>query len=243
MIVMSATKSERPRRTQSVAWLRGDFTAPRGAASALSRRERNKADKRRRIYSAASQLFRQHPFDQVTTQEIASVAGVSEGTLFNYVGSKAELLLLVANDFVERSLLPAVERQLREMSATTTVVDRICALLAPVVELAALQPENFAVYHRELFYGEDGPHRDQALAVVAELETRIGELIADDAPGTDAPGTLRSGLGVREAGRLVWSSIYLEVLGMSLGVECTRDRYAVLHQYVDAVVHGLLVTG
>jgi AcrR family transcriptional regulator len=201
----------------------------------LSRRERNKADKMRRIYATATRLFREQPFDQVTTLAVARAAGVSEGTLFNYVGSKAELLLLVTNDLVQTSVLPAAERQLRDMGSESTAVDRVCALLAPIVDLASAYPENFIAYHRELVYGNDGPYRDQAIATLIELDIRLGELIASE-PGS----RLRSELSPHEAGRIVWSAIYIDVLGMSLGAECVRDRHEVLRRYVNALVHGLL---
>lgn len=47
------------------------------------------------ILDAASALFASNGFDAVSTRKIAADAGVSEGTLFNYFGSKNDLLLAV----------------------------------------------------------------------------------------------------------------------------------------------------
>ena len=60
-----------------------------------TRRERGKAQKREQIFEAARTLFHAHDFSEVTTQKIADTADVAVGTLFRYVQSKDELLLLM----------------------------------------------------------------------------------------------------------------------------------------------------
>ena len=64
----------------------------------VSRRERNKADKLRRIKEAAYDLFAEKGYDQTTTREIASRAGVALGTIFTYASDKRDLLFLIFND-------------------------------------------------------------------------------------------------------------------------------------------------
>jgi AcrR family transcriptional regulator len=64
----------------------------------LGLRERNKIDKLRRIKEAASELFLSRGFDDATTREIASRAGVGIGTLFIYADDKRDLLFLVVNE-------------------------------------------------------------------------------------------------------------------------------------------------
>lgn len=59
----------------------------------LGKRERNKLDKRRRIVAAATALFQEKGFDDTTTAEIASAAGIGAGTLYLYVESKEDLLV------------------------------------------------------------------------------------------------------------------------------------------------------
>jgi AcrR family transcriptional regulator len=53
------------------------------------------------ILQAAVQLFTEEGFHASTTRKIAARAAVSEGTLFNYFGSKNELLLAILDDFYE----------------------------------------------------------------------------------------------------------------------------------------------
>ena len=48
--------------------------------------------RRAQIIDAAAQVFAEKGFHRATTREISSVAGVSEGTIYNYFDSKADLL-------------------------------------------------------------------------------------------------------------------------------------------------------
>lgn len=61
-------------------------------------RERNKAERRRRIKEAALEAFVEKGFAGATTREIAKRAGVAQGTLFLYARDKRDLLLMVIND-------------------------------------------------------------------------------------------------------------------------------------------------
>jgi AcrR family transcriptional regulator len=62
-------------------------------------RERQKAGRREDILDSASLLFRRDGFAETSIEEIAARAGLSAGTVYNYFGSKGDLLLaLVALD-------------------------------------------------------------------------------------------------------------------------------------------------
>ncbi|TCV68631.1 TetR/AcrR family transcriptional regulator [Neorhizobium sp. S3-V5DH] len=64
-------------------------------------REKNKKDKLLRIKEAAFSLFLSKGFDDTTTREIASLAGVGMGTVFVYAETKRDLLFLIVNDGLE----------------------------------------------------------------------------------------------------------------------------------------------
>ncbi len=82
---------------------------------AVSRRDRAKADKRRRIIDASRTLFSSKGFDQTTVQQIADLADVAVGTLFLYVSDKSELLLLIfkRSDRGRNSIAPRTFSRLR----------------------------------------------------------------------------------------------------------------------------------
>lgn len=67
-------------------------------------RERQKADRHRRLMDAALLLFREKGYGAVRTDEIASAAQVSVGTLYNYFETKGDLLLALVTLEVEEVL-------------------------------------------------------------------------------------------------------------------------------------------
>ncbi len=64
-------------------------------------RERQKADRSRRILEAASRLFRQNGYGAVRMEDIALAAEVSAGTCYNYFQTKGDLLLAIVSMEVE----------------------------------------------------------------------------------------------------------------------------------------------
>lgn len=67
-------------------------------------RERQKADRSRRILEAASRLFREHGYGAIRIEDIAQGAEVSVGTLYNYFANKGDLLLAIVSMEVEEVL-------------------------------------------------------------------------------------------------------------------------------------------
>ncbi|MFC7259106.1 TetR/AcrR family transcriptional regulator [Streptomyces lutosisoli] len=63
-------------------------------AEAMGLRERKKLQTAMRIYRTAVGLFAERGFDNVSVQEIADAAEVSKMTVFNYFGTKEDLVFL-----------------------------------------------------------------------------------------------------------------------------------------------------
>lgn len=149
------------------------------------RRERNKQAKLERIIAAASELFEKHGIDDVTTQQIADAADIGAGTLFLYAKTKGELLLLVQN----AHYADALERGVAAAARATDAVGAVMAICRPVIECNRVQIENGRTYLRELAFGDAAePHHAEALAIVAETEAALADVIrshgaasADDA--------------------------------------------------------------
>jgi AcrR family transcriptional regulator len=69
------------------------ITANKPPTKPSSLRDRQRAQIRADIRLAAYRLFAAHGFDNVTTEQIATAAGVSPSTFFRHITSKEELLL------------------------------------------------------------------------------------------------------------------------------------------------------
>lgn len=67
-------------------------------------RERQKADRERRILSAAVHKFRADGYRQVRIEDLAEAAEVSVGTVYNYYGTKGDILIAVVAMEVEEVL-------------------------------------------------------------------------------------------------------------------------------------------
>jgi TetR/AcrR family transcriptional regulator, cholesterol catabolism regulator len=100
------------------------------------RRAQAHAEKRRRITSAAAELFRAQGFDETTTEQIAARADVAKGTLFLYAPSKVGLLLLVYEDRLEE----IVTEVIGAVPQGAPVVDALCGIFTPF----------FALYEQDL---------------------------------------------------------------------------------------------
>ncbi|MEU7817104.1 helix-turn-helix domain-containing protein [Pseudonocardia sp. NPDC049154] len=145
--------------------------------SPLGRRERNKQAKLDRITAAARQLFAEHGIDDVTTQQIADAADIGTGTLFLYVKSKGELLLMVQNS----SYADALARGRAAADATRDVVDAVMAIIRLVVECNRAQVDNGRTYLREIVFGDPAePHHRDALGYTVETEEAIAAVLRRD---------------------------------------------------------------
>lgn len=73
-------------------------------AENLGLRERQKADRLRRILVAASARFRRLGYDATRIEDIAEEAEISVGTVYNYFGTKGDVLVAIVSVEVEEIL-------------------------------------------------------------------------------------------------------------------------------------------
>lgn len=72
-------------------------------------RQRQKADRDHRILAAAVTRFRRDGFQAVRIEDLAEEAGVSIGTVYNYYGTKGDLLMAIVAMEVEEVLTQGEE--------------------------------------------------------------------------------------------------------------------------------------
>jgi AcrR family transcriptional regulator len=136
------------------------------------RRALNKADKLRRIRSAAKALFGEQGFDVTTTRDIADRAGVALATLFLYASDKRDLLFLACNDDLDR--------------LTTTAFDDVKD--GPLLDQLLTAFRHFLIFYnqnprlsrdllRELTFYTSGQHSTRFQSIRGRTVHRIGQLI------------------------------------------------------------------
>ena len=86
-------------------------------------RDINKAKRRDAILDATVELFGQRPFDEVTTEEIAALAGVAPATVYNLIGTR---------DDVVRAVVARILAELADSLAQLDPTDPIAAALLVV---------------------------------------------------------------------------------------------------------------
>ncbi|WP_063129177.1 TetR/AcrR family transcriptional regulator [Nocardia fusca] len=147
------------------------------APQPVGRRERNKQQKLDRITAAAGELFAEFGVDEVTTQQIADKADVGTGTVFLYVKTKGELLLLVQNTHY----IEALERGRTAAENIPDVLDAVMTIIRPIVGCNRTQIDNGRTYLREMVFGNpEEPHHRDALAIVERTEEAIAAVLRRD---------------------------------------------------------------
>lgn len=197
-------------------------------------RVRNMDAKRSRIFDAAAGLFAERGYAKVTTQAVSDAADVAAGTLFRYAATKADLLLMVYN--VEFGEAIAAGRLAAAQHCDPT--EAVFALVLPVLERNAEQPENAIHYQRELLFGQ-GPmlHRAEGLRLVAALEESIAEILLAAAPRDE------SASAAQHASRLVFAGLHLALAQPSTHAHPDKSAARELRAQVALVVRGFLGEG
>lgn len=93
--------------------------------------QRKVQDRRAALVAAATKIFMKKGFHTATVREIGEAAGLTQGTIYNYVRSKDDILYLVCDEAITayqdavREALHGVERQKRLQTMLPVLVDVI----------------------------------------------------------------------------------------------------------------------
>ncbi len=198
----------------------------------MGRRERKKQDTLRRVFEAADTLFGQKGYATVTTQEVADAADIGAGTLFRYAKNKAELLIMVMN---ERLRLGA-ERGLVIADQGGSTAEAIVGLIEPLVQATLSQPENTAVFQREVLFGVDGPYRSEALRRIQELEDAMATVLTRHA----STHPTRPGVDIPRVANTIFSVLYVKLIRLELGRVPPTALPEILRSDVEYLIHEML---
>jgi len=165
------------------------------------------AARRRQILDAATRVFSERGFPRATIKEIARTAGVAEGTIYNYFGSKEDLLFGLLDRVNESDERPEALGELARGDLRATFEGLLRHRLALAGDalplLKALLPE--LLFNERL-------RRRYFLEVVAPA-TGLAEAVFEQLVTTGALRPLRSDLVVRLIAGMVFGSLLLELLG------------------------------
>lgn len=206
-----------------------------GGSGRGGRRLRHMQDKRHRIFTAAAELFAEHGFEAVTTQQISDRADIAAGTLFRYAASKADLLLMVYN----QQFRAAIDAGRQAAAFCDTTVDAVFEMTAPILDAAASDPTNAVLYQRELLFGPPSVgHRAEGLALVTELERAIAGRLIAAVVATDADReSVR--IAAMRAARSVFAVVHLLLAQPATGAHEGTDPKVELREQIAQIVAGM----
>ncbi len=182
--------------------------------------------RRNQILDAAASVFAEKGFHRATTKDIASAAGVSEGTIYNYFDSKADLLIGIMSRLVE---LQQLSGELTD-GLQADVKDFFSAVLGQRISrfpqsqemIQAILPEVLVNPElRERFYQQFVLQLTKLLEQYVETRIRLGHIRPVDVP-----------LTVRTIQGMFVGLLVLRILGD----ETLLSRWEVLPQVVTSLI-------
>lgn len=145
----------------------------------MTRRAAPRFIDRETVVEAALDVLSAQGFHGASTREIAKVAGTSLSNLYNYFGSKSEILEFVLED-TGRTLADSLEGAVRE--AGDSPLARLESAVRAYVDFIIARPQASVVGITEFRYLE-GENRAEVVAQRDRTETVFRDAIAD---GNDA---------------------------------------------------------
>jgi AcrR family transcriptional regulator len=172
-----------------------------------SRRERRKLEVRRRIVEAAEGLFAEQGFEGTTVDQIAELADVAQKTFFNHFPTKHDLLVLLANERLER-LHSELEEVRRRALPTARKLELFFARGARHIEEEDLLARDVSRELQRLLSSESdaaGAEASKLSGLFAAI-LRDGQAAGDVRDDRDADFLAEMALGVYSAVMLNWAS-------------------------------------
>jgi AcrR family transcriptional regulator len=173
----------------------------------ITRRERLKRERKERILDSASAVFARKGFHQATIREIAEMADVADGTIYNYFDNKYDLLLAIMGRIAELEQLPGELAQALQGDARDFFVeafrDRLDRIAQGEEMLKAVIPEVFVNQElRDRFYGQYVLRISSLLEQYVQAQVELGRIRQVETP-----------LAVRLVQGMFIGILFLRILG------------------------------
>ena len=134
----------------------------------LQLRERSKVERKANILRAARMLFTELGYEATTLNQIAALAGLGKGTIFNYVTDKRDLIFLIFHE----EMSSVIERSLAQ---TQTKVD----FSEKILSIAELPRRRRSTYRglTQAALDAEGLHQDKFLELRGRLIAGMGQIV------------------------------------------------------------------
>jgi AcrR family transcriptional regulator len=95
------------------------------------------SERRKYIVNGAAKLFLEHGYQRTSTRQLTETLGISKGALYNYIGSKEDILYLVIQFSAEnqKKLIAKMRKQTKDLSSIDTLKESIKIYFSNVDEL------------------------------------------------------------------------------------------------------------
>ncbi len=197
-----------------------------------SRRERNKLEKRDRIRQAAFELFLSQGFDNTTTRQVATRAGVASGTLFLYAADKVDLLFLVMHD----RLADATDRAFATLPTKLPLMDQLLHLFCVLYRMYAEQPPTLAMTFIGSLPGARGTNADRVNALTFAFMSRLSALLRDG----QVRGDVRADLPLQTAASSLFACFFMRLLGWAAGMmPLPTEKDPSFRELMDVQLRGI----
>jgi AcrR family transcriptional regulator len=165
-------------------------------------REQQKADRHRRILDAASALFRNLGYEAARMEDIAELARVSPGTVYNYFGYKGDVLVAIVAMEVEEILADGalmIDRPHRD------VEQAVSALIAHYFDhsLVYLNKEMWRMAMALSIRDPSGP----VSLRYTNLDRQLAEQVCDLLKKLQLAGLVTAGLDTRAIGEMIFNNL------------------------------------
>ncbi len=199
-----------------------------GVSSGISVREKQKRDRRQRIFDAAMELFAEHGFQQTTVLAIARAARVSRGTVFNYYPYKEAILLEhFANE------LAAMRRRIQPDVMTESPIDSLYRIFHELADFVEANHHLVLPLAYELLNPD--PERSRLAYQALPLATIIREQLSRASRG----GLVRRDYSRERLSRTVANTFFLTALQWA-AYRHDRSIHSELETALKLMLEGIL---
>ncbi len=201
------------------------------AEPAPGRRERNKQEKLRRIIAAAQRLFAERGFEHTTTQAIAEAADIGAGTLFLYVKSKEDLLIMVFRD----EMVATTRQALEALDAEAPLIDQLVRVFGVMTDYHARDLDLARVLIKEIAIPASPQTHPFIQSLMREIFAGLGGVIING----QRLGRVRPDADPVLAAEALFGAYYLGLISWLAGMTPRALFAARLRKRLDLILTGL----